>query len=102
MMGGWEAATAIIGVAAVIGSTWASIHKTNRRPDREPAEVSNLEPRLVKLEADMGHVLAGQGRLEDDNREARQRHEDVVAGIYQAIDGLRQEILDIVKQRRAS
>lgn len=99
MIGGWEAVTAIIGVAAVIGSTWASIHRANRGGTREPLE-ANMEARLVKLEGDLGHAVQGQERLEKEHAEKRRRFEEVVDGIYASINELRKEWRDLLKELR--
>lgn len=98
MMDGWQAVTAIVGVAAVIGSTWVSIYRHNTQAPKEPVEAS-MEVRITKLEGGLEHAVQGQERLEKEQADKRKRFEDVVDGIYKAIDDVRKEVFELVKRR---
>lgn len=100
MIGGWEATTAVIGVAAVIGSTWVSIYKHNNPRESKAGTEASVEGRIIKLEGEVSHALQGQARLEKENAEKRRRFEEVVDGIYATIHEMRKEWLDLLKELR--
>jgi uncharacterized coiled-coil protein SlyX len=100
MIGGWEAVTAIIGVSAVIGSTWTSIYKHNNPRAPKAETEAGMEGRIIKLEGDAAHTLQGLQRLEKDHAEKRQRFEKVVDDIFAHIHEIRKDFTALLKELR--
>jgi hypothetical protein len=92
-MSGWETVTAILGVVAIIVSAYVNIWKTKRAPIEKPPAIS--AERVAKLEERLRHGEQNQIRLQKDFDEARRRQDQVVDGIYSAIDDVRKMVFKI-------
>lgn len=92
-MTGWEVVTAIIGVATVIGSTYASIWKTKNPPPAPPAIHGQVSERVAKLEEAVKHHGHTNKRMLEEFADNRKRHDQVVDGIYGAINDLRNLVI---------
>lgn len=99
-MNGWQTVTVILGIAAVIASTYASIWTLKNRQSEPAALEQAINERMAKVEAHVEHQQQNFKRFETEAKDSRRRQETVVDGIYTAIDGLRNEVIELIKRNK--
>lgn len=94
-MNGWQIVTVILGIAAVIASTYASIWKARNAPEPTPPPAihGQVSERIAKLEETVLHHGRANKRLQDEFADSRKRHDQVVDGIYGAINDVRNLVI---------
>lgn len=94
-MTGWEVVTTVLGVATIIASSYVSIWKARNAPlpHDPPAIHAQVNERVAKLEETVRHHGHTSKRLQDDFSDSRRRHDQVVDGIYSAINDVRNLVI---------
>jgi hypothetical protein len=91
----WENVTALLGVVTIIMSGLVGILRGKQSRERPSAAVST--ERFVAVEQKVMHQEANHRRLEGEFQNTRLRHDEVVDGIYKAIDDLRNLVIGTLK-----
>ncbi len=99
MLSSWQDVTALLGAVSIIAVGFVgTVHAKVKM--RAPTEDTDMAGRIAALEGFKEHQDQTNQRLQAAVDEQRRRHDENVAGIYKAIDDVRNLFIDLIRNFR--